>query len=159
MQQCRQYFSYRTFFRTRTQVRHVCTQVHASPSSKLAKWMSVPFGADTLLICHPEKRHTKAKSRRLSRRKSCACMRSLSRRGLLGGFSVKLIFDTKFSKGTTSTLKALQQLMSSSKMPKDRYQRKSHKLDRTMNDLLWRNVVQWPMPTTCQTCVIWGRQI
>ena len=35
-------------------------------------------------------------------------------------------------------------------MPKDRYQRKSHKLDRTMNNSLWRNVIQlkfvfpWP---------------
>ena len=50
-----------------------------------------PFGADKPLICHSEKRYTRAKSRILSLRKPCACMRSLSRHGLLGGFSVKLI--------------------------------------------------------------------
>ena len=45
------------FLRTRTQVRHECTQVHNEKrSSKLAKSMSVPFGADKPLICHSEKR-------------------------------------------------------------------------------------------------------
>ena len=71
----------------------------------------------------------------------------------------KINFYTKFSKGTTSTFNALQPLPFSPKMPKDRYQRKSRKLDQTMNDSLWRNVVEWPMSTTGQTWDIWGRQI
>ena len=87
------------FLRTRTQVRHECTQVHVEKrSSKLAKSISVPFGAGKPLICHLEKRYTRAKSRILSRRKPCTCMRSLSRHGLLGGFCVKLIFILNFLK-------------------------------------------------------------
>ena len=85
------------FLRTRTQVRHECTQVHDEKwSSKLAKLRSVMFGADKPLICHSEKRYTSAKSRILSRRKPCVCMRSLSRHRLLGGFSVKLMFILNF---------------------------------------------------------------
>ena len=100
--------------RTRTQVRHQCTQVHDEKrSSKLAKSISVPFGADKPLICHSKKRHTRAKSRILSRRKPCTCMRLLSRHGLLADFSVKLKIFTKFSKGTTWTLNALQPLLCS----------------------------------------------
>ena len=46
---------------------HECTQVHDEKrSSKLAK--SVPFGEDKTLICHSEKRYTRAKSRTLSPR-------------------------------------------------------------------------------------------
>ena len=87
------------FLHTRTQVRHECTQVHGEKrSSKLAKSISMLFGADKPLICHSEKRCTRAKSRILSFRKPCACMRSLSRHGLLGGFSVKFIFMVNFLK-------------------------------------------------------------
>ena len=50
--------------RTRTQVRHECTQVHNERRSlKLAKSTSVPFGADRPLICHSEKRRTRVRSR------------------------------------------------------------------------------------------------
>ena len=88
--------------RTRTQVRHECTQVHDEKrSSKLAKSISVPFGADKPLISWfviQRKIYTRAKSRILSRRKPCACMRSLSRHGLLGDFSAKLIFMLTFRK-------------------------------------------------------------
>ena len=143
--------------RTRTQVRHKCTQVHGgNRSSKLAKSKSVPCGADKPLICHSERRYMRAKSRILSRCKPCACMLSLA-----GFYRLQHVntFCTRFSKGTTWTLNALQPLLHSPKMLKYRYQHKSHKLDRTMNDSLWRNVVQWPMSTTGQTCVLWGRQI
>ena len=59
----------------------------------------MPFRADKPLICHSEKRYTRAKSRFLSR-KPCAsaCIRLLSRHGLLGNFSVKLIFILNFLK-------------------------------------------------------------
>ena len=71
----KQCFSYRTFLRTRTQVRYECTQVHEEKrSSNFAKSISVPFGADKPLICHSEKRYTRAKSRTLPRRKPCAGM-------------------------------------------------------------------------------------
>ena len=46
--------------RTRTQVRHACTQVHDEKrSSKLAKSISMPFGADMYkpFICHSETRY------------------------------------------------------------------------------------------------------
>ena len=60
--------------RIRTQVRHECTQVaDEKRSSKLAKSISVPFGADRPHICH-SKRYTRAKSGVLSHRKPCACM-------------------------------------------------------------------------------------
>ena len=86
------------FLRTCTQVRHDCTQVHGEKrSSKLAKSISVQFRADKPLICQLEKRYTRATSQILLRRKPCACMRSLSRQGLLDGFSVKSIY-AKFSK-------------------------------------------------------------
>ena len=81
--------------RTRTQVRHECTQVHDEERSwKLAKSISVPFGADKPLISHSEKRY-ETEVTVFSRRKPCACMRSLSRNGLLGidGFSIAIFIQ------------------------------------------------------------------
>ena len=52
---------------TLTEVRHECTQVHDEKrSSKLAKSISVPFKPDKPIICHSEKKYTRAKSRILS---------------------------------------------------------------------------------------------
>ena len=109
--------------RTRTQVRHECTQVHGEKrSSNLQKSISVPIGADKPLIFHSKKRYTRAKSPILSRRKPFACMRSLLRHGLLGGFSVKLIFILNFLKEAHGPRKSL---LHSPTMPKDRYRRKN----------------------------------
>ena len=120
--------------RTRTQVRHKCTQVHnGKRSSKLAKSISVPLGAAHLSF---REETYESEVTDFVASQACACMRLLSRHRPLGSFSVKLISILKFSKGPTWTLNALQLLPHSPKMPKDRNQRKSYKLDRTMNDSL-----------------------
>ena len=84
---------------------HVCklgTSVRKSTTKSdlqnLQNWYQCRSEQTSRSFVIQRKIYTRAKSRILSRRKPCACMRSLSRHGLLGGFSAKLIFILNFRK-------------------------------------------------------------